>query len=99
VAVNIDQKNGIVTLTVATDVIDASIQLPIERVIFQGAAAAGSWTITDGSDRPLGPATYFTGANGILIVEFGGRKVGGFKLTAIPVTPVGCCLMLRKPRS
>lgn len=99
-AVTIDQKNGFVQCTANTDVIKAAdCLLVVDRVIFQAGASAGSWTITDEAGKVLGPATYYTAANGLVIIEFGGRKIDGFKLTATPASPVGCCLMLRKPRS
>lgn len=95
-----DNTNGIIIAdavgSLAVDCVGSLQQIAVERVVFLNGATAGSWTIKDGADKVLGPATYYTASNAVLTIPFDGRLIDGFKLTALPAGALGCMIHLKE---
>lgn len=96
----LDNSNGILLAdavgSLAVDCVGSIQQLAVDRVVLCNGANAGSWTIKDGADKVLGPATYYTAAYGVVTIPFDGRMIDGFKVTALPSAALGCLVFLKE---
>jgi hypothetical protein len=95
-----DNTNGIIIAdavgSLAVDCVGSLQWIAVERICLVNGATPGSWTIKDGTDNVLGPATYYTLGNEVLTIPFDGRFIDGFKLTALPGGARGCMIHIKE---